>query len=135
MTMQVDLRALLLSDAGLSAACGGRVHWQTAPQGGALPVLVLNRVSVVPAYTFGGEDALRSTRVQIDVWARTYAEAADIAATLRGLLSGFSGNFGETRFQGIFLGALRDFRDDGAADDDGLARVSADYIINHEVSP
>lgn len=128
--MEPDLRALLLADAGV-AALTGRVAWGERPQGSALPAIVLTRVSGLPAYHMEGRATLVQTRVQADCWAATYADAWAVGAALDARLSGYRGNFGATRFHGVFSEGARDLRDAGADDADRFFRVSIDFIIHH----
>lgn len=134
MTLQADLRALLLSDAAVAAACGGRAYWGEAPQGSPYPLITVNRVSLLATRTFTDRVALQQTRAQVDSWGLTYGDAAACADAVLGLLESYSGTVGGTRFQGVFLEGLRDSRADNPGDESGLFRVSADYMINHEES-
>lgn len=75
MDMQGGLRARLVSAA---TAAGDRVYWVSRPQGRDLPAITLQTVSGERPETYAGFQAWREPRVQMDVWALTYAEARAI---------------------------------------------------------
>lgn len=77
MDVQGALRARLL---GVTAA-GQRVYWVTRPQEAQLPAITLETISGDRTRTYGAMQATRSPRVQLNVWAATYAEAQSILET------------------------------------------------------
>lgn len=64
----------------ISPVASGRASWGRAPQGTAFPYLVLNLISAPREYTSSGQDKLVVARVQVDIYAETYAT---LAATAR----------------------------------------------------
>lgn len=71
--MQAGVRTRLI---GLA---GGRVYWGERPQGTAFPAIVLQVISDPRPTHLKGYQELRSTLVQLDVYATTYAAALAIA--------------------------------------------------------
>lgn len=128
--MEEDLRALILADAGVTALVGTRVSWDERPQGSAVPAIVLWLISQPIDYDLGGAITLVETRVQADCWGRTKASAKATARALAALLSGYSGEQGGTRFQGVFQDNARDTRDFTVADP--LFLSSIDFLIRHQ---
>lgn len=72
--MQGALRARLLG----ATAAGSRIYWLERPQGTALPAITLQTISGDRPQTYTALQAWRESRVQLDVWAASYAEARAI---------------------------------------------------------
>lgn len=115
MTIQQQLLTLL---SGATAA-GTRVYPITAPDGVAKPYLTYQRVSVTSENVLSGESGLANTRMQIDVYALTYAEAASIAGQIDALMATWD-------VQNV-SGISQDFYEDPVK----LFRVSSDYSLWH----
>jgi hypothetical protein len=77
MDMEGALRARIVA-AGTAAA--DRVYWLDRPQGSALPSITLQVISGDYPRTYSGLQSFRSPRVQMDVWATSYAQAKAIMA-------------------------------------------------------
>lgn len=69
----------------------------------ARPYINLHPVGDLRSYTLDGEAAVKSARVQLDIWADTASEAVSLARVLSGALSGLSVTVAGIRFKGIFL--------------------------------
>ena len=130
--MQRDFVALLLADSAIAGRFGTRIHWVERPQGSGLPAAVLYIVSEVNKYTTQAPDRLVMTRVQIDVFADTYADADQAFRVLKAKLNGYRGVSGSTEFAGVFIDRRRDQRVAGANDADRMFRVSTDVLIHHK---
>lgn len=126
--MQTALTARLLAAAGVTAIAGTRQHWNVVPQATAYPCLRLQTISDPRPQHLGDYDGARQTRVQVDCFARSYAQAralaeaviADMAqpATVSGV------RFGRTRAEGP--------RDLGEQTPEGfIHRMSVDLLIEH----
>ena len=115
MTIQQQLLALL---SGATAA-GTRVYPITAPDGVTKPYLTYQRVSANSENVLSGSTGLVNTRMQIDVYALTYAEAASIAAQVDALMAAWA-------VQNV-SGTSQDFYEDPVK----LFRVSSDYSLWH----
>lgn len=115
MTIQEQLLALLLG----TTAAAGRVYPMTAPDGVAKPYIAYQRISANSENILFGSSGLINTRMQIDVYSNTYAEANTIAAQVDALMSAWT-------VQNVSLSA-QDFYEDVVK----LFRVSTDYSIWH----
>lgn len=79
MDMQQALRARIIAATGMAALVGTRVYWIDRPQLSALPSITLQIISGERSQTHDSISALRQNRVQLDIWAETYASAQIIA--------------------------------------------------------
>lgn len=130
--MEEDIRTRLLATSGVTALVGQRVYCGSRPQGGALPDIIINRISGAPIYTDDGESGLADARLEIECWGTTYASAKNAARAVIASLSAFFGTVGSTTFQYILLDAERDFREGGGNASEYLFRTNMDFIIWHE---
>lgn len=125
--MQTALTTLLLPVAEL----GGRINWVYSPrQGEAYPYSVLRVISWGQGYTSCGAQNYADTRVQIDVWGNSYAQATEAAQAVKALLSGYQGSVSGIKFQGIFLDRYSDSADENTGSETLLYRVLQDYLIH-----
>lgn len=84
-----ELRAWLESLGAMTAA-GARVFpWGEVPQSPHYPHLTYHRVTGMRMRTLQGPSGVSYPRVQIDVWARTYKAAKELAAAVRVALESF----------------------------------------------
>jgi hypothetical protein len=129
--MKAALRSRLLTDAGIAALVGSRIAWAARPRRSELPSIALHLISAPRDYTMAGPSGLVNSRVQVDCWALTNAEADAVADAVNTALSGLRAEVNGVQFQGAFLENETDYTDDASAPDDVLARVSQDYSIWH----
>lgn len=78
MSFETALRKRLLDDAAVKAIVSTRVDWSLRPQGDPFPAIVLTLVSDDRSQNFGGFNGFRSSRVQIDCYAKDYPTAANL---------------------------------------------------------
>ena len=82
-----DFEAVFLSvlqgNAALKALVGDRVFALIIPDGTYLPCVTFQRISGMPANTVGGRSGREEIEMQVDVWARTYAEAKAVTKAVR----------------------------------------------------
>lgn len=116
MTMQQDLFTLLSTGATDAAA---RVYPVTAPAATVRPYLTYQRISASPENILSGSSGLVNTRLQIDMFADTYAAAQALAAQVAILMAAWV-------LQTVSLSAQ-----DLYEAEEKLHRVSADYSIWH----
>ena len=126
--MHTALTARLLDDAAVAAIAGNDVHWVTRPQGSDLPAVTLSVVAGSRDVHLKGYSGLRSTDVQADCWAASFAEAkalveAVIAATAA------PGVFGGIKFGRTVAGEPRDLGDDATGA--FIHRQSVDLTVSH----
>lgn len=79
MDLQSGTRARLLADATVAGLIGNRVYWGERPQGSAYPAILMQTVSDPRPVHLKDYENTRSTLVQMDVYATTYAAALSIA--------------------------------------------------------
>ncbi len=89
--MEEAFAKYLSEDAGVIAAIGEQIDWVIHPQAKDKPYIVLHNITSVPVYSDEGFAGLTYSRIQIDHWARTYAQAKEASrATTARLNSGGS---------------------------------------------
>jgi hypothetical protein len=132
--LDVNLYAFLSAAAGVAALVGDgnspetyRVFPNFAGENPALPCLVYTRISRVEGHTFDGPHGFCRSRIQIDVLADTYTQAAALAAQVKAALHGYSGSFGTMSAHYARLETVQDFYEDAGA----LSRIAMDFIITH----
>ncbi len=87
MTIQEQLVALITAGA---TGVGGRLYALTAPDLVTTPYSVYTRVFFNSENVLSGNSGLVNTRMQIDVYSKTAAEAAAIATQIDALMAGWS---------------------------------------------
>jgi hypothetical protein len=127
--METEIKALL---AGVAS---GRRYWVRAPQGTALPHVVLYRVDGIPGYHFQGRDNVVSSRVQATCTATTYAAARQTADVVIAALDGVTTRTDSPpgRIQAIFIESDgRDLATEDAGSVNQLFAVAVDFSVIHE---
>lgn len=128
------IRTILLGDAGVSAAVGGkRIYPLQMAQGVREPSLVYQRVGGVSDTLLEGPQGLRETRLQLDAWALDPDAAARLITLAETRLNGYSGVIpvgddspqAECKVSGLFLDNERDSYDGTAK----LFRDSRDFRV------
>lgn len=107
----------------LSGAVSFPVAWGTLGSGTSTPRASMFRTSGVRDMHMSGLGPM-ATRVQIDCYGATYAEAIGASRDVRDALEGYRGG----PIHGAFLEAVRDGFDDDA---DLLHRVSLTFAVHH----
>lgn len=128
--MEEALVAYLLAYAPLTALVGQRINYTVTPQGRAEPRVVLTVVSSLPEYADDGEADLTATRVQVDCFAPSNADALAASRLVFARLSAISAVIGGVDFQTIEkVAEAHSFEEppDGVR----LHRVRQDYMIWH----
>lgn len=80
---EVQLKDLLLADEGVAAIVGHKIFPLVIPQGTKLPCVSFQRISGMPANTLLGASGLEKINIEIDAWAKNYADAKDLAIAIR----------------------------------------------------
>jgi hypothetical protein len=114
------LHAALAGNAAVAAIVGTRIYPLMLPEGTPLPAVTYHRISGVPANSLTGHSGLEAVTVQVDGWARGFAEAKNLAASIRLAMAGAP-----------FVNILDEDRDLYAPDMNTF-RVSADYRCWHK---
>ena len=129
--MEEALRAFLLTQSGVSGVVSDRAYWSIRPQAGPLPALVLQVIDRSPAYTMDGNAALAETRVQVDCYGTTYAQAKTLARAVRDPLDGKRFTQDSIRFEAFRLDE-RDLSEAGTTEAERVHRISLDFQIWHQ---
>jgi hypothetical protein len=119
----------------LASVASGRRYWGRAPQSISAdtgPYLVLSRVDGVRDYQMSGASGYVSSRVQIDVYGKTYTATKTAARAAVAALSGQSLTSTAGVVQGIFVDSERDLPAADAGEVTSLFRTSVDIIVHHE---
>ena len=126
------LRLFLLADPAIAAAVGTRMYPKILPQGQRSTSIVYNKISGIGHHHYQGTSGLGTPRYQIDVWAATPDDAANVANLIKERLDGYRGpmpNVGspsdDVEVQGAFF---ESDREDYQADIT-MHRTSQDFII------
>ena len=96
-----------------------RVYPQVAPDGVASPFIVYQRVTENVENVLTGRTALINTRLQVDVYATTYAQAQQVATAVADLMAGWALPNVQILAQDIYESEVK------------LHRVMTDYSIWH----
>ena len=131
--MEEALRALLVADAGVSAQVGTRIYWGRRSQStSVLPAVVLEKVSAPRDYHYTGPSNLIESRVQVDCFGETYAQAKTSARAVISALNGYSGTQSGVVFQRISIENERDYDGQESAANRYLFVTSVDLLIWHD---
>lgn len=105
MSMEGDLRTLILASSTITDLIGQRLTWGLLPQSSTMPCISAIKVSGSVEYHMQGASEPNADLVQIDIRDvnTTMARAMSIRDALLALLSGYRGTVGSTEFQGIFM--------------------------------
>jgi hypothetical protein len=96
-----------------------------------LPVISLQQISAIGAYTLKGPIGLFKARLQVDTWAESYASAQQLVAAIAAVLDGYAGTLPNgVRVAGTNLEGLTDYVDSGSR----LYRVQQDWLFLHTAS-
>lgn len=90
MSAEIQLRALLVASAPVTALVGTRVSADRAEQGAIMPFVVFARTSTQPVQFLDGSVPLSQASIDVQCWAKTRAGAdalADVVTTaIRGVI-------------------------------------------------
>lgn len=121
--MDEALHALLIGNASVNGRIADRAFWGAAPQGAALPALVLHIISGRDDPHLTGTDGLWRYRVQVDCYGIDRPSARLLSRDVIGLLNGYTGG----GFNAVFLDTTRENFEDAAVD--RPTRISLDFNI------
>jgi len=142
MSLQTDIRRLLLSKSAITSLVGNRVFPSYVPQkNAAWPCITYTVVSNNSAHHLQGGAGFAERRLQIDVYAKTEESRDNVVEALRNQLQGFpaagtSGTIGAgTVVTSIVYKGSRDlYESDQEKADVGYFRNSTDYWIRFQES-
>jgi hypothetical protein len=125
---EVLVRTRLLADPEVvTALSGGSIYPLLRPQTEPLPAITYQRISATRFDPLEAPMPLADARLQLDCWAKSYAEVKDLARAVRQSLNGFAGPPGPRPC----LRAIRAFPDDRDLfeSESGTYRVSQDFSV------
>lgn len=122
--MEEELRAILLATAGVTTLCGNRIDFGANAQGAAYPRIVMFTIGNDVGSTMQGPDSIEFGRVQIDIYAETYAQAKQLSRAVKTTLNHYRGG----GFQLVTFESARDSREGGTNEAERPYRVSLDFI-------
>lgn len=101
MTIEVDLRALILAAPAVAALVGDRGYPVILPQGATFPAFTYQRISGgTRVASHAGDSGLTLARIQVDCWASTYLAAKAACDAIRRALQEANRNLA----RGVVLG-------------------------------
>lgn len=86
-----DVLARLSSQAGVTAIVSTRIYAGILPQEPTYPALTYNIITRTKEHCFGSDPGNEMIRLQLDCWAKTYAESLSLAGAVRTALSRWRG--------------------------------------------
>ena len=110
---------------GVRAIVNTRVYPLMAPQNGAAPFIVYQRIGAERAVLSCGQSNLTSATIQLDSYAKTYSAAKSLADAVQERISNFNGTMGSVQVRKVFLATELDLLDV----EPGLYRVSQTYTV------
>lgn len=128
MDLQSGIRARLLANGTVSAAVGTRIDWGQRPQGAPYPSIVLQTISDPRPAHLKDYDGARSTLIQLDVYATTYAAALTIARAAIAVLK-VPATISGKAFGPAFVDGQRDTVEPSGTTN--IHRQSVDFNIRH----
>ena len=120
--MEAALHAVLSADAGVTALVGSgasaRIYPLLMQQSSAHPAVTYQRISAprIETASLSGQNARVRCRMQLDCWARTFAQALSLSDAVRTAMLGAS------TFTALALDERHTYEDDTS-----IYRISADY--------
>lgn len=131
------ISARLKAHAGTAALVGTRVRPSRLEQGVKYPAIVYQVIGSPRTHLMGDtSDASRwvTANMQVDCYAKTYAEAQALAEQVRLALSRWSGTAGGVAVEVVFFEDARDMDEPTLVDhgDEGVYRVMMDFKAHYQ---
>lgn len=104
MSIEAEIRTHLISASAISSLVGNRVYPGVRKEEEGLPALTYTMIFDDPHMDLDGVNGgLRQVRVQIDMWAKTYAVVLSLEAAVKARM-----NTAATNFKSVQLGTMLD---------------------------
>lgn len=104
MSFEADLRTHLLSNATISGLVGSRIFPNIRREGTDVPAITYSIIWDDPQMNLDGVDsALRNVRVQLDMWAKSFADVISLEGAVLSRM-----NTAATNFRSVQLGTMLD---------------------------
>ena len=91
MNITGPVRTILVGTSAVTDVVGSRIYADIIKQGATLPALAIRAVVIRPATFKNGVATVDNVTLQIDAYAREYAEAQEAAEAVRGALDRYRG--------------------------------------------
>lgn len=127
MTIEADLRALLVADTTVSGMVGTRIYLARLPQDPTYPAITFSKVSGPRVHTLAGRGGRARPRLSVHCWAESDVGAKALANAVRAVLDGFNGTTNSGRRTTFLIDNEFDLYDDEA----DVYRVVQDYRASH----
>ncbi len=104
--MLIETAALLelKNTSAVTALVSSRIYYVKAPQDVTAPYAVISKISALPFYAHDGPAGLAISRLQISIFATTYAAIQSISTAIRAALECFTGTMGGVG--GVYVGVV-----------------------------
>ena len=135
MSFESSLETHLANDAGVAALVGTRIRPEVIAQRETLPAITHTSVSSTHEHNLGGATGVCHSRVQLDCYAATKAEAIAVREAVRLALVGYRGTIGDVFVNGVLV--ERKFSSTDAPEDgsDNWRYVEMiEFLITHSES-
>ena len=119
----------------VAALVGARVYPITFPQTATRPLVIYQRTSNVPQYSHDGPANVTESRFQISAFSKTYDQAHQVAAEIRGAFADWEAE--QANVSGIVIGAAFleneiDLFNPQDVEFQSDYHVLCDYVFQHE---
>ncbi len=125
MSMTADLRDHLKAQ----GVAGGRVYRDVRPQGSTLPAIRMQQITDTVSPLMKGDDSLRETLIQIDVFASSRGEADEIGRAVEQARP-VRATIGSTDFRRVFIDG-GDTDSENPASGGTIYRTRIDLLVWH----
>lgn len=129
-TIETAIVTILAGDTDVTDQVDDRIFPLTVPQCEKMPAITYQQIDDRKIPTHSGPNTLLNTRMQIDCWAKTYAEASALKKAVRLALDGFVGTVNGRKIGNIIMDDSRDLeRSVPGADELKRYGKSLDFMI------
>lgn len=126
MSIEAALYSKLTGDATLSGLMSSRWYPLWLPQDPTLPAGVYRRVTTSQDMAHDGAIDIEWLRMQLDIYAESFADVREVANAVRDCINGFSGTVDSTKVWSVIF----DNEVDDWTDLTEVYRITQDYHIN-----
>ncbi len=127
--MEDGLFSFLSGEQTISDLVGSRIFPLKLPQAVTYPAVTYQRIDTERIRSFGGPSGLAHSRIQLDLWDKTYSGVKALADAVRRVLDGFKGLMGAEDIGGVSLLSDSDSPFESGVE---VFRLSQDYSIWHK---
>jgi len=131
--MLTDLQNFLTNQTTVTDIVGSQIWLFHLPSPAIYPAVTLHVISTTQGHNLDGRDSYVKSRIQVDSWSNSYAQATALADAIGDLIDGFTGVMGSTTFGAILSpdedGAENHFYEQPADGGNfGLYHIASDYF-------